>query len=103
MNRLRGTGLIPRGVYQVVREASEIVVDLMQSACGIRDDDASERIETIMIDDVPIPSMSSAGAPASVVSLLGDRSMVGQLALDQHIGVRLPVSQPRFSILRLRT
>ena len=22
--------------------------------------------------------------------------MVGQLALDQHIGVRLPVSQPRF-------
>lgn len=25
--------------------------------------------------------------------------MVGQLALDQHIGVRLPVSQPRFFLL----
>lgn len=28
--------------------------------------------------------------------ILGDRSMVGQLALNQSIGVRLPVSQPRF-------
>jgi len=41
--------------YQVVRVADEIVVDLMQSACGIRYDEASERIDTIMIHDVPIP------------------------------------------------
>jgi len=41
--------------YQVVRVADEIVVDLIQSACGIRYDEASERIDTIMIHDVPIP------------------------------------------------
>ena len=41
--------------YQVVRVADEIVVDLMQSACGIRYDEASKRIDTIMIHDVPIP------------------------------------------------
>lgn len=41
--------------YQVVRVADEIVVDLMQSACGIRYEEASERIDTIMINDVPIP------------------------------------------------
>jgi len=41
--------------YQVVRVADEIVVDLIQSACGIRYDEASKRIDTIMIHDVPIP------------------------------------------------
>lgn len=41
--------------YQVVRIADEIVVDLMQAACGIRYEEASMRIETITVGGVPVP------------------------------------------------
>jgi len=41
--------------YQLVRVADEIVVDLMQSACGIRYDEASDQIDMIMVEDVSIP------------------------------------------------
>lgn len=40
--------------YKVVRIADEIVVDLMQSACGLAYDQASDRIETMLVEGVPI-------------------------------------------------
>lgn len=46
-------------VYQVVRVADEIVVDLMLSACGVSYDDAAGEIETVQIQGVPIPFASA--------------------------------------------
>lgn len=44
--------------YRVVRIADEIVVDLMESACGIKYDSASSRTEVITLEGVPIPVAS---------------------------------------------
>ena len=44
--------------YRVVRIADEIVVDLMESACGIRYDAASSRTEVVTLEGVPIPVAS---------------------------------------------
>jgi hypothetical protein len=41
--------------YTVVRVSDEILVDLMVSACGIAYEEASESIETVAIQGVPIP------------------------------------------------
>jgi hypothetical protein len=41
--------------YEVVRVADEIVVDLMKSACGVRYDQAAQRIDTIALEGIEIP------------------------------------------------
>ena len=41
--------------YTVVRVADEIIVDLMQSACGIRYDEARSNMQIVNVDGVPIP------------------------------------------------
>src|SRR5438309_45399 len=56
-----------------------------------------------LLDDGVCPRVASMPfvrrAVLARASLLGGRSTVGQLALDQHIGVRIPASQPRFLLL----
>ena len=44
--------------YVVVRVADEIVVDLMKAACGIEYEEASRSVDTVVIDEVPIPFAS---------------------------------------------
>ncbi len=44
--------------FLVVRVADEIVVDLMQAACGIRFEEASRETVTREVDGVPIPFAS---------------------------------------------
>ncbi len=44
--------------YQVVRIADEIVVDLMESACGIKYDAAVGRTEVVTLEGVPVPVAS---------------------------------------------
>ena len=41
--------------YAVVRVADEIVVDLMKAACGIAYAEASQHVDVVQIDGVPIP------------------------------------------------
>src|SRR6266480_1970218 len=52
------------------------------------------------VASVPFVAQTLLSVPAYPF-LLGGRSTVGQLALDQHIGVQVPASQPRFSSYRL--
>lgn len=46
--------------YVVVRVADEFVVDLMTATCGITYPEAVQAVETIVINDVPIPFATPA-------------------------------------------
>ena len=46
--------------YAVVRVADEIVVDLMKAACGIEYAEASQSVDVVEIDAVPIPFATPA-------------------------------------------
>ena len=51
----------------------------------------------------PAVSQANPAARRAIIRLLPPRSMVGQLTLDQHIGVRIPGGQPNHQFVKLRS
>ena len=70
--------------YVVVRVADEIVVDLMTAACGIAYPEASQAVEIITIDGVPIP-MATPRLLLRMKQTLRDKDAVDRVFLQNKI------------------
>ena len=74
--------------YGVVRVADEIVVDLMLSACGIAyKDAASDEIESVVLQGVPIP-FASAKLLLRTKQTYRDKDIPDRIFLEQKLGQR---------------
>ena len=71
--------------YGVVRVADEIVVDLMLSACGIAyKDAASDEIESVVLQGVPIP-FASAKLLLRTKQTYRDKDIPDRIFLEQKL------------------
>ena len=71
--------------YGVVRVADEIVVDLMLSACGIAyEDAASDEIESVVLQGVPIP-FASAKLLLRTKQTYRDKDIPDRIFLEQKL------------------